>query len=45
MQAAGDMEVVYGENDDGHQHYRMLPNRIEDDRTVRLESVRIIGED
>ena len=27
MQAAGDIEVVYENDDDGHRRYRMMPNR------------------
>ena len=27
MQATGDVEVVYEDNDDGHHRYRLLPNR------------------
>ena len=27
MQAAGDVEVVYEDNDDGHHRYRLLPKR------------------
>ena len=44
MQAAGDVEVVYEDNDDGHHRYRMLPNRSVKPEALTAEECAILDE-
>lgn len=44
MQAAGDVEVVYEDCDDGFHRYRMLPNRTVKPETLTAEECAILDE-
>lgn len=44
MQAAGDVEVVYEDCDDGHRRYRMLPKRTVKPEVLTAEECSILDE-
>lgn len=44
MQAAGDVEVLYENDDDGHHRYRMLPNRTVNPEVLTVEECAILDE-
>lgn len=44
MQAAGDVEVVYEDNDDGHHRYRILSNRMVNTEVLTTEECAVLDE-